>query len=90
MAQRRTPEFNRHTLPKGLQRDHSTKPGVWGVINVVTGELEYRVNQPVGACITLSPGSPGYIPPEMLHSVAAQGDVTFYVEFFAKPGDASG
>ena len=27
---RRTAEFSELTVPKGLQANHSTKPGVWG------------------------------------------------------------
>ena len=30
VALRRTPDFTEATIPKGLQRDHNTKVGVWG------------------------------------------------------------
>lgn len=34
---RRTPTFTESTIPPSLLMDHTTKPGVWGVIHVVTG-----------------------------------------------------
>jgi tellurite resistance-related uncharacterized protein len=80
-AYHRTPLFDETTVPDGLRRDHRTKPGVWGVINVVSGELLYRVAA-TGTETTLSPGAPGIIEPELLHSVTPLGPVSFYVEFW--------
>src|SRR5687768_5053815 len=31
---KRTAELTTHTIPDALKQQHSTKPGVWGVINV--------------------------------------------------------
>ena len=31
---RRTSEFGQDTIPAALQRDHTTKPGVWALIHV--------------------------------------------------------
>ena len=72
------------TIPNGLKKDHNTKVGVWGVINVINGKLIYRLSKPEPKTIELLAGLPGYIPPTMLHSVEAIGDVTFFVEFFTK------
>jgi tellurite resistance-related uncharacterized protein len=38
-----TPVFDENTLPAALRAEHRTKPGVWGVIRVLEGELRYRV-----------------------------------------------
>ena len=84
IALRRTPDFTEATIPKGLLRDHNTKVGVWGVINVVSGSLCYRVNEPEMREYLLLEGEQGVVVPTMLHSVAAKGDVRFYVEFFFK------
>jgi tellurite resistance-related uncharacterized protein len=35
--------FDENTLPAALRAEHRTKPGVWGVIRVLEGELRYRV-----------------------------------------------
>ena len=47
VAYRRTPEFDEHSLPAGLTREHSTKLGVWGRIEVVAGALCYIVAAPI-------------------------------------------
>ncbi|MEM7208496.1 MAG: DUF3565 domain-containing protein [Pseudomonadota bacterium] len=84
VAQRRTPEFNQDSIPAGLQRDHNTKKGVWGVINVVEGELIYNVCEPEEQTFVLSQEKFGIIPPTMLHNVAANGEVKFFVEFYSR------
>lgn len=80
-----TPEFNETTIPPGLLRDHSTKPDVWGVINVLDGELEYHILEPVEERHHLTPDNPGIIEPAMRHQVKPLGLVRFYVEFHARP-----
>ena len=35
---KRTPLFTGATVPAGLLKDHSTKEGTWGLINVEEGE----------------------------------------------------
>ncbi len=81
----RTPEFNEATIPPGLLRDHSTKSGVWGVIHVLDGELEYHILQPIEEHHVLRPGMDGIVEPAMKHQVSAPRAVRFYVEFHAKP-----
>lgn len=82
---RRTPEFNASTIPAGLLHDHRTKPGVWGVIQVLEGALEYHVLEPVEERHVLIPGRPGIVEPAMKHQVMPLGPVRFHVEFHAKP-----
>jgi tellurite resistance-related uncharacterized protein len=78
---KRTPEFTQDTVPKGLMKDHSTKPGVWARINVLEGRLRYRVDA-LNAEFELSKGTPGTVVPEVLHHVEPLGQVRFYVEFY--------
>ncbi len=79
---KRTPEFNQETIPKGLLKNHTTKLGTWGKIHVLQGALLYT---PEGqASIRVHEGETANIPPEMLHCVAADGDVRFYVAFFTQ------
>ena len=82
---RRTPEFNTSTIPAGLLHDHRTKPGVWGVIQVLEGALEYHVLEPVEERHRLIPGRPGIVEPAMKHQVMPLGPARFHVEFHAKP-----
>ena len=82
----KTKLFNAETIPPALKRDHATKPGVWGLIHVISGELVYRVNE-AGKEYRLRKNDTGTIEPEILHSVKANGDVTFYVEFWRRNDD---
>ncbi len=81
---RRTPDFTEATLPAGLRRDHSTKPGVWALIHVLEGRLRYRVPS-WDYDEVLEPGRTGIVAPEVLHSVEPDGAVRMYVEFHARP-----
>jgi len=77
----RTATFDENTVPAGLRKDHQIKPGVWGMINVVSGSLRYKIAAS-GAEHTLTPDSPGIVEPGALHNVEPLGPVTFYVEFY--------
>ena len=48
---------------------------------VQDGHLRYRIAR-FGIDQILSVSAPGVVVPEVLHSVAAQGAVRFYVEFY--------
>ena len=80
-AYSRSPTFDETSVPDALRKNHQTKAGVWGVINVLSGELRYRIDE-TGTETTLSPDIPGIIEPESLHSVEPLGPVSFYVEFW--------
>lgn len=81
---RRTPEFTEESVPAGLRKDHSTRPGTWGRIHVLEGRLRYRVDE-WKVDTVLTPGEPGVVVPEVLHSVEPLGPVRFFVEFYGKP-----
>ena len=78
---KRTPVFTAETVPPGLLRDHATKPGVWGLIHVVSGEVIYRIALPKEEHL-LAPGTLGVIEPDTPHSVEILGAGTFFVEFW--------
>ena len=84
VAYKRTPEFTADTVPAGLLRDHSTKPGVWAHIVVLEGRLRYRCPA-LGWDQVLESAQPGVVVPEVLHSVEPQGTVRFHVEFLRVP-----
>ncbi|HHX81497.1 MAG TPA: DUF1971 domain-containing protein [Pseudomonadaceae bacterium] len=79
---RRTGEFTEQTLPTGLRKDHSTKPGVWALIHVLEGRLRYCVPA-WGYDEVLEPGRLGIVAPEVVHFVEPQGAVRVFVEFHA-------
>ncbi len=82
---KRTADFDQTTLPDGLRKDHTTKPGVWGVIHVLAGRLRYIVEPPLAREQVLEPGVLGIVPPEVRHRVVPDGDVRFFVEFHRRP-----
>ena len=83
-AYKRTPDFTEATIPAGLLRNHATKTGTWGKIHVLDGMLDYTVQEPSIRHFELQAGDIGIIAPTMLHNVAAQGSVHFYVEFYTR------
>lgn len=78
---KRTPDFDQHSIPAGLRKDHSTKAGIWGVIHVLAGSLRYIVEAPLTSERLLVPDMPGIVVPEILHRVQPAGAVRFFVEF---------
>jgi tellurite resistance-related uncharacterized protein len=75
----RTKEFTQDTIPEGLLKDHTTKDGVWAMIRVLEGELIYKVGDDEQS---ITPKAPGFIEPQVLHSVEATESVRFYIEFY--------
>ncbi len=81
---RSTPVFDEATLPAALRREHRTKPGVWGVVRVLEGELKLSYLDPPKALI-LSPDSPGLLLPDQPHFVEPIGTMRMRVEFYDQP-----
>ena len=84
---KKTAIFDEATMPAGLRRGHCTKPGVWGLIQVVDGRLRYRVLE-TGAEAILAPEHPGVAQPAQMHEVEPLGPVRFFIEFHSATGAA--
>ena len=82
---RRTPEFTADTIPPGLLRRHTTKPGEWARIVVLEGHLRFRVLEPAVVDTVLTVDVAGIVEPTVPHEVAPDGPVRFFVEFHAEP-----
>ncbi len=78
---KKTPVFTEQSVPAGLLKDHATRPDVWGVINVLAGELRYEIPS-LSECHILEEGTSGVIEPQRPHFVTPQGPVRFFVEFY--------
>jgi tellurite methyltransferase len=87
IAFHQTPEFTEATIPAGLLKDHTTKPGVWAKILVTEGTLRYHVDG-LSQTFELVAGTVGIVVPEVLHYVEPLGPVRFSVEFYHAPGAA--
>lgn len=85
---KRTSDFSETTVPAGLTRRHSTRPGVWGRIRVLEGSLRYRILEPEVEEQLLTPERDGIVEPAVHHEVVPEGPVRFFVEFLRAP-DAS-
>ncbi len=79
---KQTPTFSETSVPAGLLKAHQTKAGTWGKIVVLEGELMYRILEPQPELHRLTPNNTGVVEPEILHEVAPNGAVQFYVEFY--------
>jgi len=78
---RRTDDFDERTIPPGLLRAHTIKAGAWGRLVVEQGELRLWFQPPLSLEVTVRPGSPAAIPPQLEHEVRLRGPVRFHVEF---------
>jgi len=78
-----TPIFDENTLPVGLQKEHRTKVGVWGIIRVLEGRVRYQVLDPVSETI-LDSSLPGRVMPDQPHRVEPIGSMRMQVEFYDK------
>jgi tellurite methyltransferase len=81
---KRTATFSEDKVPAGLLRDHGTKEGVWALIVIETGRLEYTIEEPLQTFL-LTPEVPGVIPPVVPHRVKLLGPVRFHVVFLSVP-----
>ena len=74
----RTRTFDEASVPAGLLANHTTKPGVWGRIEVESGEVDYLL---LGHTHTVTPTHAGIIPPTVPHALQLRGPVRFQVVF---------
>lgn len=82
---RQTDTFTESSVPAGLLKDHCTKAGVWGLIQVTEGRLRYRVTDErrTGTERILMPGTPpGVVEPTIFHHVEPLGPARFHVQFY--------
>jgi tellurite resistance-related uncharacterized protein len=83
---RSTPVFDENTLPAALRARHSTKPGVWGMVRVLEGQVRLTYLDPP-SIIMLDPGTPGILLPEQPHFVDPVGPMKMQVDFYDQPPD---
>jgi tellurite methyltransferase len=82
-AYRRTPAFRSGRIPEGLLRQHETKPGVWALLEVSSGSLDFIEQLGDGEHRTrVDAGGRAVIRPAVSHRVEPNGDVEFCIEFW--------
>lgn len=82
VAYSKTSVFTADTIPSALSSKHTTKAGVWGRLEVLSGSIAYVVEAPVEVRHVLASGHSAVIVPELEHRVDALGPVEFCVEFY--------
>lgn len=78
---KRTAVFDEGTVPAGLLSQHRTKLGVWGVLHVLSGELDFVALEPSREVVRLRAPAEHVIVTATAHEVALVGPVTFFVAF---------
>lgn len=76
-----TPVFDQDTLPEAIRSAHNTKPGVWGLLRVLEGEVRLVFHEPERV-VEVTPAKPAPIPPEAVHHVEVTGPMRMQVEFY--------
>lgn len=75
-----TAEFDEHTLPAGLRREHTTRGGVWGRAEVLAGTMRF-VMPALGIDREVIAGEHAIIPPELEHHVEPRPGLRMRVAF---------
>lgn len=85
-AYKSTPVFDEKTLPAALQKAHCTKAGTWGLLELLSGELTYVIEES-GSSRRMATGDKQIIEPQQLHHVELTGAMQMQVHFFReRPG----
>jgi tellurite methyltransferase len=83
---RSTTEWDEHTLPAAIRRDHRLAVGVWGSVRVLGGSIRFRFTDGRGGEIgddgVLQVGMAQPIPPGRRHHLEPIGPTTVVVDFF--------
>lgn len=82
---KRTQVLTHETIPQGLLKDHRTRENVWGLIQVMEGQLEYTIG--ADEKHILKNNKNGVVEPGVVHHVRPLTQVTFFIEFYKKPDD---
>ena len=86
VAYHRSEEFTHETVPKSLLQEHDLKPGVWGLLRVLEGEIGF-IDLDEAREGVLTSEAPGFIEPQQRHHLVVRGPVRFYVEFYRDASD---
>lgn len=77
--------WNEKSLPSALRHSHRTGEGVWAILNVIEGEVGFRMETSPLLELTLVAGTHQPIPPTVPHEVVLVGPMRLTVEFWGRP-----
>jgi len=78
---RSTPEFDEATVPAGLLRAHQVAAGVWGLLVVSEGVVEFTFEDDSDTSRVVTAGETQVIPPSRPHHIVVRDPAKFHVEF---------
>jgi len=81
-----SPVFDEISLPDALRNNHRTKHGVWGLLNVLEGELTLVFVDPARE-VHVTSGKAATIAPQAVHFVRTMGPMKMRVDFYREPPD---
>jgi hemoglobin len=81
MPYRSTPVFNTETLPPALRKAHSTKAGVWGRLDILSGSVRYVIEEN-NTQVVLCAGDYVIIQPQQMHHVEPVGAIQMQIHFY--------
>jgi len=76
--------WDEQTLPEGLQHSHRTAEGVWAVLKVLDGEVDFRMETSPLLKVRLVAGNQQAIPPSVPHEIDLIGPMLLTVEFWKR------
>jgi len=80
---KRTQTFTRTTTPQGFLKKHATRAGVWALLCVEKGQLEYVITQSGYARRTfLHVGESAVVAPEHQHYVSPSNSCEFHMVYY--------
>jgi tellurite methyltransferase len=74
--------FDAASVPAGLLASHRLKPGTWGQIEVLSGRLEYVLEDESNLSFVLRSSVLGTVAPSRPHHVSVDSDTRFRVRFY--------
>ena len=77
-----SPLFTERSAPDKLMSKHNLKAGVWGLLSVSAGRLEYHMPRSDDQFFVVEEGDQVVIEPTEVHFVTPIGPVEFKVEFY--------
>lgn len=82
---RTTDQWDNESVPRGLLRAHHVAAGVWGLLVVNSGQVQFLFEDAPDEVFTVGAGDSMPIPPQRKHRVVLDGPAILAVEFYKIP-----
>lgn len=78
---RRIGPFGRDDLPKGLIANHRLAAGVWGLVEVEEGQIDFVWDDAQGGCQSVHAPGAITVPPQVPHHLELTGEFRLSITF---------